>query len=247
MKIISVRKRAYKYKIHCLIFIYSVIVIALLFGFYFNLRESIIFSSGIIVGVMVYHLAIKILEQKLEKYRRYNQGSKGEKIVGQSLKELVGFLIVNDVQFRGMKGNIDHVVIGENGIFLIETKSFKGNITCDGDEWNRITKGNKTKRIKGSPSSQVRSYTYDLKDFFKTNYPKLYDKWINSIVVFASERLTLNIKHEPKHCKIIETPEKLVQFIKNKKPNPDIDITTYDLIKLEKLLKKYSTNSKLIK
>ena len=33
-------------------------------------------------------------------------------------------------------GNIDHIVLGPNGIFVIETKNYKGEISCYGDVWH---------------------------------------------------------------------------------------------------------------
>ena len=49
-------------------------------------------------------------------------------------------------------GDIDHVVLGPNGIFVLETKNWIGPITCNGDLWQRSGKQN----FKGSPSRQVK-------------------------------------------------------------------------------------------
>lgn len=54
------------------------------------------------------------------------QGYRGERAVGQALRDLVplGYRIIHDVE-TGF-GNIDHIVVGPTGVFAIETKHWKG-------------------------------------------------------------------------------------------------------------------------
>ena len=59
-------------------------------------------------------------------YRRTKQGMEGEKRVTQFLKSKFddSYFLINDVVYvneRGNKENIDHIVLGPNGIFAIET------------------------------------------------------------------------------------------------------------------------------
>ncbi len=66
----------------------------------------------------------------------WNKGIKGESIVRRYLNQLPeDYFIFNDVKFPGSYGNIDHVVIGSNGIFIIETKNFKGFFLVKDKEW----------------------------------------------------------------------------------------------------------------
>lgn len=65
------------------------------------------------------------------------QGRDGERAVGQQLETLheQGFQVLHD--FPSDRGNVDHVLVGEKGVFSIETKTYskpaKGptEITCD--------------------------------------------------------------------------------------------------------------------
>ena len=51
------------------------------------------------------------------KGKSWNKGIKGESIVAEYLNQLPkDYYIFNDVKFPGSYGNLDHVVIGPNGI-----------------------------------------------------------------------------------------------------------------------------------
>ena len=51
------------------------------------------------------------------------KGRSGEAVVGEALEELrwERYIVLHDVPFAG-KGNIDHLVSGPNGVFLVEAK-----------------------------------------------------------------------------------------------------------------------------
>ena len=61
---------------------------------------------------------------------RFRQGEKGELIVAQALQRdlaPLGYVAFHDIPLikDGRSFNIDHLLIGENGIFAIETKNYK--------------------------------------------------------------------------------------------------------------------------
>ncbi len=77
-------------------------------------------------------------------YRRTKQGMEGEKRVIQLLKSKLNddYFLINDVIYESDRGkrvrykeNIDHIVLGPSGIFVIETKDYRGKITCKGSYW----------------------------------------------------------------------------------------------------------------
>ena len=62
---------------------------------------------------------------------RLRKGTLGEAAVGLILEGLPdSYTVFNDTGRRG--GNIDHVVIGPTGIFVIDTKNWRGAVTPDG-------------------------------------------------------------------------------------------------------------------
>jgi hypothetical protein len=63
-------------------------------------------------------------ERKLELAVRWGRGAAAEKSVGGELNQLRrdGFIVMHDVPQRA-EGNIDHIVSGPTGAYLIETKA----------------------------------------------------------------------------------------------------------------------------
>ncbi len=58
---------------------------------------------------------------------KWRQGARGEEVVGAILSRLPdGYRVIND--FPTGSGNLDHIVIGPTGVFVLETKSWRGVI-----------------------------------------------------------------------------------------------------------------------
>ena len=83
--------------------------------------------------------------------RAFRQGERGERIVAQAIQRdlaPMGYVAFHDIPLSkdGRDFNIDHLVIGENGIFAIETKNYtkpdKGSVEVryDGKKilWNGV-------------------------------------------------------------------------------------------------------------
>jgi hypothetical protein len=143
-------------------------------------------------------------------YRRTKQGMEGEKRVIEFLKSKLdgGYFLINNVAYvneRGNKENIDHIVLGPNGIFALETKDYSGRITCKGRNWTGISPYGR------SPSSQARGNAYWVKksiDTFGASEPLKI--WVEPIVVFSNPDVELErIDPEAEVVKL----DKLVDFI----------------------------------
>jgi len=102
-------------------------------GYYLLTRGHLFWGTAVAV---IYVVSIKALEEagiKLKKRISHaDTGAKAEQAVAEALQELPDdYYVFHDLEFPGF--NIDHVVLGPNGIFLVETKSQKGNITQEHD------------------------------------------------------------------------------------------------------------------
>jgi hypothetical protein len=104
---------------------------------YFDSDFAPLLVSGIAVVVVIL-TAARVFAIR-NKVKRLKLGLKGERTVGQFLQTSViplGYFVLHDIPFDGF--NIDHVIIGPGGVFVIEVKSFskplRGNatITFDG-------------------------------------------------------------------------------------------------------------------
>jgi len=94
------------------------------------------------------------------KSKTWDIGAEGEESVIRVLQNLdSSFKVVNDVVLPGDRQNIDHVVVGSVGIFVIETKNHNGIIKCNNDDWSREKVGRRgtvyTANI-GNPSKQAK-------------------------------------------------------------------------------------------
>lgn len=70
-------------------------------------------------------------ERLLRSAERYEQGAHGERATGAILDELRqdGWAVFHDVRWPGRpRANIDHVVVGPPGVFVIDSKNWSGRI-----------------------------------------------------------------------------------------------------------------------
>ena len=61
----------------------------------------------------------------------WNKGATGEKAVGEFLNKFAqenGFRVLHDRAIPGSKANIDHILISNRGIFVIDAKNYSGKV-----------------------------------------------------------------------------------------------------------------------
>jgi hypothetical protein len=96
--------------------------------------------SGSTVGWMFVLLGIAIpigvLFTTPQSISAWATGAEGEGRTGRFLEPLraEGFHILHDRRIPGSRANIDHIVIGPPGIFVVETKSFAGSVSIRGSD-----------------------------------------------------------------------------------------------------------------
>lgn len=89
--------------------------------------------TGIILFILpishIWFLSLIFFSYTLHCLKRcsdWRKGILGEKMVVEALSPLDNsYVLINDVVLSERKGNIDHILIGPNGVFVIETKSYK--------------------------------------------------------------------------------------------------------------------------
>jgi len=63
----------------------------------------------------------------------YRKGAEGEELTADDLSTLPGTSSVfHDLTHPSIGGNIDHIVVGPTGVFALETKNWKGNVSLSG-------------------------------------------------------------------------------------------------------------------
>ena len=132
-------------------------------------------------------------------YRHWRSGLKGEKVVVKNLVEKLSddYSFFNNVLLKGrFGGDIDHIVVGPTGIFVLETKNNQETVYFNGYQWKKISR---------SPSDQVVNNMFRVKDaltycdVFRDREP-----YVFALVVFSNSKLKIKIDKPPKWCDIIQ-------------------------------------------
>lgn len=166
----------------------------------------------------------------LNNYSNYKGGLEAENLVILSLQGLNDdYFLINDIKLPDSRGNIDHIVLGPNGIFVIETKNYGGQIICHGDEWIRHYEGGLKISMKGrpywqedrdydlgSPSKQVKRGAVKIKQIVEAAkvFKKPLNIWVEGVVVFTNPDVELQLSNTT--VTILQIDE-LYDHIKNKK------------------------------
>ncbi len=137
----SLRKHIEEERYDLVSYILSLMMIPIMFAL--CLPSSITnraLSAGILFIILVLlFIFYKIFNKSKERaYRKIMLGYEGEVAVGQELNHLMkeGYYVFHDLPFDGF--NIDHVVIGRTGVFVVETKARAKPDTGDGRRDARV-------------------------------------------------------------------------------------------------------------
>jgi hypothetical protein len=127
----------------------------------------------------------------LRKYHVYLSGWNGEKSVTNLLRSTLSddYLLVNSVTFRGGHGDVDHIVLGPNGVFALETKNWSGKIACEGDMWQRPG----GPRSATSPSEQAKRNAIRVRHAIENSKKLSFNVWVEPIVVFTNKHTELYV------------------------------------------------------
>jgi hypothetical protein len=164
------------------------------------------------VGLLTSLILLIIGYFYLKKYRTYKGGWEGEKQVYKLLNSKLSddYYLINELKI-GKGGDLDHVVLGPNGVFVIETKNWSGKISCQKDEWQRQDRH----KFNNSPSRQVKNNTNKIRRLLEAQSSlRNHGVWIEGIVVFTNPNIELQLNKPT--VTILRLPE-LPDYITNYK------------------------------
>ncbi len=164
-------------------------------------------------------------------------GAEGEETVAKHLSLLSHpYRIIHDVVLPNMRGNIDHLVLGPNGVFVIETKNNNGFISCNGDFWTQRKIGQHGTPYLGKigcPSKQAKRYAIFLRSFIQDKLAMNF--YVNCVVVFTNQEAILRIDNP---TVFVLKPDELCDLIKSH--YSDTTFSNKELEKLEETIRPYS-------
>lgn len=88
------------------------------------------FFAGFAVGAVA-AMVLTLSDSPPWHIERWRLGAEGERRTAKALRPLTrrGWTLVNDVQTE--RGNIDHILVGPAGVFLLETKNLGGIVSVE--------------------------------------------------------------------------------------------------------------------
>ncbi len=100
-------------------------------------RKTALWMSGlpVVMTAVILWFLFMVVDRRLNKFEKrrisFLKGAVGEMVVAHQLANLPDdYVVINDVATP--HGNLDHVVVGPTGVYVIETKNWRGLITGDG-------------------------------------------------------------------------------------------------------------------
>jgi len=182
MEKLGTRRKANSYRNKSILFILLGIILFFGVAIHFFL---------IVLSIILFIVAVYLWNKQIT----WNVGADGEESVIRVLQNLdSSFKVVNDIVLPGDRQNIDHIVVGSIGTFVIETKNHNGIIKCNDDDWSREKVGRRGTVYDagiGNPSKQAKRNAVMLKKWLESENIDV--GFIHAIVVFTNEDVELNL------------------------------------------------------
>ncbi len=156
---------------------------------------SMVQWGGIIVTGVAVKWGFRKLDQLEAERLKWQRGTDGETVVGKILAGFPdGFYVINDLSTPS--GNLDHVVVGPTGVFVLDAKNWRGVVQADGQ-------GELLLNDKPTDKDAVRNYTariMRIKEKVRTLAPGC-DPFFRGLFVFTAARVEAAWgKTGPVHC-----------------------------------------------
>lgn len=151
------------------------------------------FVSHGLAGVIGMVAVFELFRTNYDEWEHWCLGMRGELAVTRELKPLPDdYVLLNDLFLPNGRGNIDHFLLGPNGLFVIETKNYSGNVKCDGDNW--FFDGQKTKSLSWQAKRNALAVRKSLAMVFSAHSTRL--PFVEAVLVFVKHKDRLDL-HEP--------------------------------------------------
>lgn len=165
----------------------------------------------------------------LNKYRSYSSGIKGENRTISIVEKLPdGYEAFTSipVEYDNKKAELDIVVVGKNGIFIIEVKNHNGTIVGSYDDYNFTQhkvgqKGGEYTSSMNNPIKQVKKETWILSNILKS---KQVNAWIQGVVFFSNPSTTVNIQTD--HIPVFDAKsgvDDLIEYLIDYEPKKQLN------------------------
>ncbi|MDU1978399.1 MAG: nuclease-related domain-containing protein [Clostridium sp.] len=191
-----------------------------------------------LIALVVYNINDK-------KVRVLSSGLEGENKANSIFEKLSDdYYVLSDLNVKvGNKtSQIDNIVVGSNGIFVIETKNLNGLIEGNEDDKEVVhhkvgIKGGKYSKTIYNPIKQVSTHVYRVSEVLK-GYNL--NKWVQGAVYFTNRNCIVDINSTriPVFSEAEEGDKEVLNYIVNY-DRSNASITQEDKIKIVRILKEF--------
>lgn len=191
---------------------------------------NLIYLLLTLTGVVLSVYGNKLINNSKKEGYSWQKGNEGEIIVADYLNTLPeDYFVFNDVKLPGNGGNIDHIVVGPTGIYVIETKNYSGKYRIKGNQWLYYKNGHPTE-IKNNAGTQVRKNTKDLIKFLNEKDISTSGSWITGLVALICP--DFRVQETPQNYRVL-LPKTVPEYIMNGKKESNMDLIGRAAMELE--------------
>ncbi len=143
------------------------------------------------LGAVVLDFLLNRIDKQILYYRRGHEGE--ERVVAAMHSVLDGnwFLFRNIVLPGRNKSDLDSILVGPSGVWVVEIKNFTGEYRNTGEGWEYRAR-NRWKAAKNNPSRQAQDNAVRLASFLKADGIQ---QWVTPAVVWANPEAQLQVEN----------------------------------------------------
>ncbi len=154
----------------------------------------ILLAAGALAIWLPRFLLDRIFNQVEQKAEAYRKGQEGEERVVEAMRQSLDgeWTLFRNIVLPGRrKTDLDLVLVGPPGVWVLEVKTFGGEYRNIGEHRERRV-GRRWALLKKSPSRQVQDNAARLASFFQANGIR---QWVNPVVVWADPEGTVTVEN----------------------------------------------------
>lgn len=192
------------------------------------IKEYWLLITGGIIFIISIVKALSLLFGDSGEQEMVASGIRGEKFAEMQLSCLPNdYVVFKNVQvsFDNKTSEIDNIVVGKSGVFVIEIKNINGSIVGDysDKEWiqNKVGRGGTPySKVFYSPVKQVGTHIYRLSHYFRNNGIQVY---IKGVVYFVNPQSDVTLYGEPNNIPVfsrdVNQGQDIIEYIVNGQDN----------------------------
>ncbi len=215
----------------CVAAVFAILAIPEVINWYqvFTDRKSVWEVKGI--NLVIYLAAISVIARVIKyiypKYKIYQSGISGENRASHELDKLRdSYEILSNINldFDGERAEFDFIVIGMNGVFIVENKNYNGTIEghADSDKWVQKKVGQGGTPYSNTiynPIFQLKREIYILANYLKANGINVY---VTGFVYFSNYYANLKITGDSEYIASVQQKD-LCDKIRNYRGRNTLD------------------------